>query len=72
MDLGVEPPSITLCLGTSPPRGGNAGQNIYIYDNEAHMRCYLQMFQYWAGGALLSPHSFVLVTSYGLVPGCKG
>ena len=56
MDLGVEPPSITLCLGTSPPRGGNAGQNIYIYDNEAHMRCYLQMFQYWAGGALLSPH----------------
>ena len=38
MDLGVEPPSIKLCLGTSPPRGGNAGQNIYIYDNEAHVR----------------------------------
>ena len=57
MDLGVEPPSITLCLGTSPPPPGGAMlDKIYIYDNEAHMRCYLQTFQYWAGGALLSPH----------------
>ena len=47
--------------------------NIYIYMIMRHMYvCYLQTFQYWAGGAQLSPHSFVLVTSYGLVPGCKG
>ena len=56
MDLGVEPPSIILCLGTSPPPGGAMLDKKYIYDNEAHMRCYLQTFQYWAGGALLSPH----------------
>ena len=30
MDLGVEPPSITLCLGTSPP-GGAMLDKIYIY-----------------------------------------
>ena len=39
MDLGVEPPSIKLCLGTSPPRGAGAMlDKIYIYDNEAHVR----------------------------------
>ena len=37
MDLGVEPPSITLCLGTSPP-GGAMLDKIYIYDNEVHVR----------------------------------
>ena len=72
MDLGVEPPSIKLCLGTSPPPGGQCWTK-YIYMIMRHMYvCYLQTFQYWAGGAQLSPHSFVLVTSYGLVPGCKG
>ena len=38
MDLGVEPPRIKLCLGTSPPRGGAMLDKIYIYDNEAHVR----------------------------------
>ena len=32
MDLGVEPPSITLCLGTSPPPPGEAMlDKVYIY-----------------------------------------
>ena len=39
MDLGAEPPSIKLCLGTSPGAGGGAMlHKINISDNEAHVR----------------------------------
>ena len=37
MELGVEPPRIKLCFGTSPP-GGAMLDKIYITDNEAHVR----------------------------------